>query len=113
MIENKASTTAQGAAMHRAAHQLLDRPLVFEDPLALRIIGSEAEAALHAGRTRYTDPRVARLRAFVAVRSRFTEDCLAAAGVPQYVLLGAGLDTYAYCSDLRRSSSIILRRRTS
>ena len=102
MIENQASTTAQGAATHRATHQLLDRPLVFEDPLALRIIGAEAEAELRSGRSRYTDPRIARLRAFLAVRSRFTEDCLAAAGVPQYVLLGAGLDTYAYRSDLRR-----------
>jgi methyltransferase (TIGR00027 family) len=39
------------------------------------------------------------LRAFLAVRSRFTEDCLAEAmarGISQYVLLGAGLDTFAY-----------------
>ena len=59
--------------------------------MALRIIGSEA--ALHSGQTHYTDPRVARLGAFLAVRSRFTEDCLAAAGVPQYVLPDAVLET--------------------
>ena len=38
-------------------------------------------------------------RAFMAVRSRYTEDQLAAAvanGVMQYVVLGAGLDTFAY-----------------
>ena len=38
-------------------------------------------------------------RAFMAVRSRYTEDQLAAAvaqGVAQYVVLGAGLDTFAY-----------------
>jgi len=82
--------------MHRAAHQILDHPLVFEDPLALRIVGAEAEAALRAGTSRHCDPRMAKLRAFIAVRNRFSEDC--AAGVNQYALLGAGLDTFAYRS---------------
>ena len=39
------------------------------------------------------------MRSQVTARSRFTEDCLteaAAAGVRQYVVLGAGLDTFAY-----------------
>jgi methyltransferase (TIGR00027 family) len=44
--------------------------------------------------------RVARdFRAFMAVRSRYVEDQLAksvARGVSQYVVLGAGLDTFAY-----------------
>jgi len=102
MIADQASRTAQGAAMHRAAHQLLDRPLVFEDPLALRIIGTAAEAELRAGNTRYLQPRMARLRAFLAVRSRFAEDCLSASGAGQYVLLGAGLDTFAYRANLMR-----------
>lgn len=96
---NTPSRTAQGAAMHRAAHQLIDRPTVFTDPLALKIIGDEAASELRAGR----DPRAMTqsqgLRLFIATRSRFTEDCLAEAmarGVRQYVLLGAGLDTFAY-----------------
>jgi methyltransferase (TIGR00027 family) len=97
----QASRTALGAAMHRAAHQLLDVPPVFADPLALRIIGPEAERALRTGE----DARFARagLRAFVAARSRFAEDGLAEAharGLRQYVLLGAGLDTFAYRSGL-------------
>lgn len=99
MIEDKASATAQGAALHRAAHQLLDAPLIFADPLALRIIGHEAEEELRAGRSRHTHPRAAPLRAFLVVRSRYAEDCLAEAcsrGVDQYVLLGAGLDTSPY-----------------
>jgi len=96
-----ASRTALGAALHRAAHQLLDQPPVFLDPLALRIVGAQAERALRSGE----DPHAgsAGLRAFVAVRSRFAEDCLAEAfsrGVRQYVLLGAGLDTLAYRSTL-------------
>ncbi len=43
------------------------------------------------------------MRLFIAVRTRFAEDCLAAAiarGVRQLVVLGAGLDTYAYRSTL-------------
>ncbi|HEY5337516.1 MAG TPA: SAM-dependent methyltransferase [Rhizomicrobium sp.] len=99
MKANSPSVTAQGAAMHRAAHQLLDHPPIFEDPLALRIIGLEAEAELRSGGARHTDGRGQGLRAFIATRSRFSEDALAASieqGVSQYVLLGAGLDTFAY-----------------
>ncbi len=84
--------------MHRAAHQLIDQPPVFADPLALRIIGDEAATALRENRDEVLS-RSPGLRAFIAARSRFTEDCLAAAiarGVDQYVLLGAGLDTFAY-----------------
>lgn len=99
MEQNQPSRTAQGAAMHRAAHQLVDHPPVFVDPLALTIIGQEAETELREGReVRATAPSSG-LRAFIAARSRFTEDCLAEAmarGVGQYVLLGAGLDTFAY-----------------
>jgi methyltransferase (TIGR00027 family) len=99
MRDNSPSQTAQGAAMHRAAHQLLDRPPIFEDPYALRIIGRDAEAELRGRDSRHADPRGRGLRAFIAARSRFSEDALAKAverGVPQYVLLGAGLDTFAY-----------------
>jgi methyltransferase (TIGR00027 family) len=99
MFGDKASLTAQGAALHRAAHQLLDHPPIFPDPLALRIIGREAEKALRGGAPRHILPGAAGLRAFLAVRSRFTEDCLVeamAGGIGQYVLLGAGLDTFAY-----------------
>ena len=96
MEHNQPSRTAQGAAMHRAAHQLIDLPPIFDDPLALKIIGEEAEKELREGREVTTSNG---LRAFIATRSRFTEDCLAEAmarGVGQYVLLGAGLDTFAY-----------------
>ncbi|MGA7675694.1 MAG: class I SAM-dependent methyltransferase [Rhizomicrobium sp.] len=99
MFEDKASATALGAALHRATHQLLDRPAIFPDPLALRIIGREAEKTLREGKCRHILPGAVGLRAFLVVRSRFTEDCLAEAmarGVGQYVLLGAGLDTFAY-----------------
>ncbi|MEP7065880.1 MAG: class I SAM-dependent methyltransferase [Gemmatimonadota bacterium] len=100
----KPSRTAQRAAERRAAHQLLDTPLVFDDPLAVRIIGARAEANLPEQPKNFV---AARFRAFIAARSRFAEDELRAAvsrGVRQYVILGAGLDTFAYRSpfaDLR------------
>lgn len=85
--------------MHRAAHQLIDRPLVFVDPIALTIVGEEAANELREGHGRHVEPGSSGMRAFLAARSRFTEDCLrdaVARGTRQYVLLGAGLDTFAY-----------------
>jgi len=66
----------------------------------MRIIGAEERAALEADPAKVERSRFAPyLRAFLAARSRFAEEQLAAAierGVRQYVLLGAGLDTFAY-----------------
>jgi methyltransferase (TIGR00027 family) len=87
-------------AVRRAAHQLLDRPCVFEDPLALRVIGPEHAAALRANPGSQEDSPIAPyLRAFMAARSRYAEDRLHAAvaeGMRQYAILGSGLDTFAY-----------------
>jgi methyltransferase (TIGR00027 family) len=71
---------------------------VFDDPLALRIIGSEAAEELRSNpKEHHAFSRA--FRAFMAARSRYAEDELALAvahGVRQYVVLGAGLDTFAY-----------------
>ena len=86
-------------ALRRAAHQLFDRPLVFDDPLAVAILGEEYQKELLRTPRRLDRPHSAALRAFVVARSRFAEDTLAEAmarGVSQYVLLGAGLDTFGY-----------------
>jgi methyltransferase (TIGR00027 family) len=100
MKESRPSKTAQRVAMRRAAHQLLDDPKVFDDPVALRIIGNEGAAVLQADpRQCEATPLSPYLRAFVAARSRYAEDELALGirrGVRQYVILGAGLDTFAY-----------------
>jgi methyltransferase (TIGR00027 family) len=96
MQHGQASVTALGAAGHRAAHQVLERGFVFADPLALRILGSEAEGAIALARER---PERRGLRLFIAMRSRFAEDSAAHAiekGVRQMLVLGAGLDTFAY-----------------
>lgn len=95
----KPSRTAWRVATLRAAHQLLDEPIVLDDPIALPILGARAEAELREDPFLYNDPASRGLRAAVVVRSRFAEDELAravATGVQQYVVLGAGLDTFAY-----------------
>jgi methyltransferase (TIGR00027 family) len=99
MQEGQGSRTADRVAERRAAHQVRDRPLVLDDPIALRVIRPEVVHELR------TNPPVGEtklgpyLRAFFVMRSRFAEDALAesvAAGVRQYVVLGAGFDTFAY-----------------
>jgi len=95
MQAGKPSRTALRVAIRRAAHQIADPPAVLDDPIALRLIGpgheNDLERAMHpVGRD---------FRAFMAARSRYAEDHLAqavGAGVCQYVVLGAGLDTFAY-----------------
>jgi methyltransferase (TIGR00027 family) len=100
VIEGCRSGTAERVAMRRAAHQLWDEPVIFVDPLAWTILSDEARERIHAGIEEENGNAWARgLRAFVAVRSRFAEDEMAqsaALGVRQAVVLGAGLDTFAY-----------------
>jgi methyltransferase (TIGR00027 family) len=91
METGEPSRTAFSAARYRAAHQVIDGGRIFTDPLAVRIIGDEAD-------TEQTRERRA-MRLFIAARTRFAEDALAAAvraGTRQLVVLGAGLDTFAY-----------------
>lgn len=95
------SRTARAAALHRAVHQVLENGLIFADPLAVRILG-EDPGSIARDAEKYEPGR--RMRIFIAVRTRFAEDALAAAverGVSQLVVLGAGLDTYAYRGELR------------
>ena len=86
-------------ASQRAAHQILDNPKIFEDPLALRIIGAETESRLRLSLAQFQKPTERAFRAAVMVRNRYAEDELGRSiqrGVRQYVILGAGLDTFAY-----------------
>jgi methyltransferase (TIGR00027 family) len=90
------SRTAMAAATHRAAHQIIEHGRIFSDPLAVAILGVDQDDIVrHARQT----PSSRRMRLFISIRTRFAEDALAAAyrqGVRQLVVLGAGLDTYAY-----------------
>lgn len=98
--------------MDRAAHLLWDDPpKIFEDTFALALSGCADEAALRArldarsvALAAIAGPNLAQAaftfaRSLVAMRARYVEDELAEAikrGVAQYVILGAGLDSFAY-----------------
>jgi methyltransferase (TIGR00027 family) len=94
------SRTALGVALRRAAHQVYDsRPLVLNDPIAVPILGERYRPALKDAAATINEQFSVSLRAWVVVRNRLAEDNLAQAvhyGVRQYVLLGAGLDTFAH-----------------
>jgi methyltransferase (TIGR00027 family) len=100
MLEGQGSRTADRVAERRAAHQVRDRPLVLDDPIALRVIRPEVAHELRMNPPAREATKLGPyLRAFFVMRSRFAEDALAAAvaaGVRQYVVLGAGFDTFAY-----------------
>jgi len=97
--QGRFSRTAYKVALRRAAHQLFDQPKVLDDPLAVPIVGAEAAEKLRASPKERDHPVARAFRAFMAARSRYAEDQLAQAveqRVAQYVVLGAGLDTFAY-----------------
>jgi methyltransferase (TIGR00027 family) len=106
MHESRPSRTANRVALRRAAHQLVDDPPVFIDPLAMSIVGSDAASELLATLSAEQALAARIPRAFMAVRSRYAEDQLGLAverGVRQYVVLGAGLDTFAYRNPYRQA----------
>lgn len=100
MEKNKSSATSLGVAHLRAVHQFLDgEPKLLYDPVIIRLLGPVFEEQLRQDPGRWWHPANIGLRSHVLLRSRFAEDCLASAygrGVRQYILLGAGLDTYAW-----------------
>ncbi len=95
MQAGEPSHTARGAAAYRAIHQTLEGGVIFSDPFASRILDDETRARLDETAA---DPSLRPMRLFIAARSRFSEDALAACvarGVRQVVVLGAGLDTFS------------------
>lgn len=89
------SHTARGAAAYRALHQMLDGGVIFRDPLASKLLDDETRPRLD---DIAADDLLRPWRLFIAARSRFSEDALAASvagGVRQVVILGAGLDTFS------------------
>jgi methyltransferase (TIGR00027 family) len=89
-------STAVRVALWRALHVLVDPPPhLLEDEIGLQLAAPE-----EGWRDRPDmDPQfTSRFRAAIVVRARFIEDLVAdqaGRGVGQYVILGAGLDTFA------------------
>ena len=95
MQPGQPSHTARGAAAYRAIHQTLESGVIFSDPFAVRMLDEETRARLGE---LAADASLRPMRLFIAARSRFSEDSLAAGvgrGVRQIVVLGAGLDTFS------------------
>ena len=90
------------AAAARAAHLIVDdSPYIFSDTVAEALLGEQAAELLSYHRGYAKHPILSAARAQVICRSRYTEDRLTEAvdrGVRQYVLLGAGLDSFGYRS---------------
>lgn len=87
--------TAVRTALWRALHVLADPPPhVFEDTVGLKLAAPEEGWRERPDMSAFTRP----FRASILARARFIEDLVeeqAARGVDQYVILGAGLDTFA------------------
>lgn len=89
--------TAVRTALWRALHLEVDPPPhVLQDDIGLKLL---EPAGGWRKRHDMLPARTARSRATIVARARFIEDLVARAaarGVTQYVLLGAGLDTFAF-----------------
>jgi methyltransferase (TIGR00027 family) len=119
MKEDQFSITAIMCAYLRACHAMYDEPKIFDDFLAYHLIPSENRALIEQGLLKYLQlktsehatafsdqaaalksiARVMNSRSNLLSRARFTEDNLEIAvntGTKQYIILGAGLDTYAF-----------------
>lgn len=91
--EPKPDDTAVRTALWRALHVKIDAaPHVLEDEIGLALAapepGWEQRGDMHPQGT-------SRFRASIVARQRFIEDLVTTHGAPQYVILGAGLDTFA------------------
>jgi methyltransferase (TIGR00027 family) len=115
---SKGSLTALVSAFGRAYHSLHDEPKIFDDFLAKSMMTEETFLFIGkslAGSISFFDSEFAAgkpteeqaLSYLMKIhstpstlsRSRYTEDCLEAAvaqGLSQYVILGAGMDTFAF-----------------
>jgi methyltransferase (TIGR00027 family) len=90
------SFTAKVCACARAGHLLMHGSrAVLQDWLAWPLLGDEAERLAGRLRTRFAH-NYDRLATWIAARSRYAEDWLADSRAEQYVILGAGLDTFAW-----------------
>jgi methyltransferase (TIGR00027 family) len=107
MDAGKPSRTALATAAARAAHLVVDaEPWILEDRLAARLLAGDGGDLIAAHRD--DEPNagaLAAIRVAMTTRGRYAEDRLAEAvrrGIAQYVLLGAGLDSFAYRSPMAR-----------
>ena len=106
MRKGKPSRTAEAAAFQRAAHLKWDAaPALFRDDKVAALLSPAARmwlrlpAGISSPRSRFAaDAAIRQLRGQIVLRARYTEDALEEnllRGLSQYVILSAGLDTFA------------------
>jgi len=103
MKEKKRSKTTEGVAAARAYHLLYQDPVVFEDPYAIQLTSHPWRTILKIRALNWLLIRalhhdILPLWAEFFGRARYAEEQLDKAlerGIDQYVLLGAGLDSFA------------------
>lgn len=116
MLDARPSRTAQATAFLRALHvHIDDRPYVFDDPVACKLLPAYQQRFISRLEVlsspwlrvfRQRHGMLTAMRSQVVVRARYAEDTLAEArreGAGRYVILAAGLDTFA----LRQTGSNI------
>jgi methyltransferase (TIGR00027 family) len=99
MLPGQPSRTMLRSAIRRAAHQILDAPLIFNDPIVVGLVPEASDPAIRDALDDPGAPDAKLFRCMFAMRNRFAEDRLAQAaarGARQYVIVGAGLDTFAW-----------------
>ncbi|MFI6600620.1 class I SAM-dependent methyltransferase [Nonomuraea sp. NPDC050536] len=94
MRETQPSQTAVMAAAARAAHLVVDHePYIFRDTMAAALLGAKGEEVIGYHRTYGDHVVLSGTRAQVTARSHYVEGRLGE-GAGQYVVLGAGFDTF-------------------
>jgi methyltransferase (TIGR00027 family) len=86
-------------AVTRGLYRQEQRPVIFDDVLALGLAGEEGRAIRERLQSEIPRSYLLGFSRWMCIRSRFTEDMVEQAadqGVEQYVILGAGLDSFAY-----------------
>jgi len=97
MNAERASQSAMSAAVARGTHRLWDaRPWLVDDPFALQLVGAAWFGFAASARALVRPDVWRRGHTFVLLRTRYPEDRLVAGGFEQYVILGAGLDSFAW-----------------
>ncbi|HEX5479692.1 MAG TPA: class I SAM-dependent methyltransferase [Dehalococcoidia bacterium] len=95
----KPSQSAVLTAVARELHRREAPPLALDDTLALALGGDDATRLVDTLERELSREALLAFSRWVCVRARVPEDVVARAvedGVDQYVILGAGLDSFAY-----------------
>src|SRR5689334_24714522 len=98
VLPRSPSQSAMLTAAARALHREQSPPWVLDDPFSLGLAGDGGVAMMEQAQKRLSSDGLQSFVRWVALRARFTEDLVAQGvdeGIGQYVILGAGLDSFA------------------